>query len=44
MTGTVKFFDLTKAWGFIGGDDNADLFVHESDVVWEHRPLKKGTG
>lgn len=42
MTGTVKFFDVEKRYGFITGDDNREIFVHQSDVREEHRPLNKG--
>ena len=31
--GTVKFFNRTKNFGFISGDDGKDLFVHGSDVA-----------
>ena len=27
-TGTVKFFNRTKRFGFIAGDDGKDYFVH----------------
>jgi len=33
-TGTVKWFDTTKAYGFIKPDDgDKDIFVHQSDLV-----------
>lgn len=35
MKGTVKFFDVTKGWGFITGDDKKDHFVHYSSIVME---------
>lgn len=35
MKGTVKFFDVTKGWGFITGDDKKDHFVHYSSIVMD---------
>ena len=33
-TGTVKWFDTTKAYGFIKPDEgDKDIFVHQSDLV-----------
>ena len=33
-TGTVKWFDVTKAYGFIKPDEgDKDIFVHQSDLV-----------
>jgi CspA family cold shock protein len=28
VTGTVKFFNRVKSFGFIAGDDGKDYFVH----------------
>ena len=36
MEGTVKFFNETKQFGFISGDDGKEYFVHVSG-------LKEGT-
>ena len=52
-TGTVKFFDETKGFGFINDDESGeDVFVHSSGllsniqdgdkVTFEIRPGKKG--
>ncbi len=33
-TGTVKWYDATKAYGFIKPDDgDKDIFVHQSDLI-----------
>ncbi|NPV61803.1 MAG: cold-shock protein [Methanotrichaceae archaeon] len=32
VTGTVKFFNRTKHFGFITGDDGKDYFVHASGL------------
>ena len=32
MKGTVKFFNETKGFGFITGEDGKDYFVHKSGV------------
>lgn len=31
-TGTVKFFNVNKGFGFITGDDGKDYFVHMSGL------------
>lgn len=30
MRGTVKFFNRSKGFGFITGEDGKDVFVHQS--------------
>ena len=41
-TGTVKFFNESKGYGFIVQDDNkADIFVHASGLVHQVRENDK---
>ena len=32
MNGTVKFFDGTKGFGFIAGEDGTEYFVHQTGL------------
>lgn len=32
MTGTVKWFDTKRGYGFINGDDGKEYFVHQSNI------------
>ena len=35
MKGTVKWYDVTKGYGFIQGDDGVDVFAHHSGLSQE---------
>lgn len=42
-SGTVKWFDVKKGWGFITQADGQDVFVHYKNIVGEgFRSLKDG--
>jgi len=41
--GTVKWFNNSKGYGFIGRDDGPDVFVHYSAIVGDgYRSLQEG--
>lgn len=43
QTGTVKWFDSEKGYGFIERENGKDLFVHFRSIVGEgHRSLTDG--
>ncbi|MCG6965796.1 MAG: cold shock domain-containing protein [Chromatiaceae bacterium] len=43
QTGTVKWFDNGKGYGFIQRESGKDLFVHFRSIVGEgHRSLEEG--
>jgi CspA family cold shock protein len=42
-TGSVKWFDAKKGYGFIVGPDGRDVFVHYSSIEAEgYRALREG--
>lgn len=42
-TGTVKFFNNEKGYGFISRDDGDDIFVHYSNISSDgYRSLDEG--
>ena len=41
--GTVKWFNAEKGYGFITGEDGADVFVHFSAIVSDgYKTLEEG--
>lgn len=35
MSGTVKWFDVRKGYGFISDEDGVDCYVHFSNIIME---------
>ncbi|GKU24876.1 cold-shock protein [Clostridium folliculivorans] len=43
MTGTVKWFNAEKGYGFITGEDGKDVFAHFSQIQKEgYKSLEEG--
>jgi cold shock protein len=43
IIGTVKWFNASKGYGFIGYEDGEDVFVHFSSIAMDgYRRLEKG--
>lgn len=43
ITGTVKWFDAGKGYGFVARDGGSDVFVHQSAIQAEgYRSLAEG--
>ena len=43
FTGTVKWFNAQKGYGFIRTDDNKELFIHYTEIKGEgYKTLEEG--
>ena len=43
MTGTVKWFDMKRGYGFINGDNGKEYFVHYSNIYIVGRRIEGDT-
>jgi CspA family cold shock protein len=41
--GSIRFYDVAKGFGFIAGDDGADVFLNASALPTGQEPPEKGT-
>lgn len=42
MTGTIKWYDSLKGYGFIKGDNDADYFVHRTGAKSHFHSMEAG--
>jgi len=41
-TGTVKWYNDVKGFGFISSEEGADVFVHRSGITGANKVLREG--